>query len=81
MDGFKTTRANTLLHSLAYALRSVRLRGHRLGLTEDERFEVAKETIIELRRRGAWSDLDTEQPVRVGHGPGVALWGNDKKSD
>jgi hypothetical protein len=44
--------------SIAFALRSVRLYGRRLDLTEGERLRVAAETIRELRQHGEWRELD-----------------------
>jgi hypothetical protein len=55
------TKASLLRFSLAYALRRVRLARHRLGLTEEQCYAVADETIREMRRFGGWSDLD--EPV------------------
>ena len=52
------TKGEILRHCIAFALRSVRLSGHRLGLTEDDRMRVADDTMRELRRHGAWKDLD-----------------------
>jgi len=59
------TKGELLKHSLAYALRSVRLYGRRLGLTEEARLLVAAETIRELRKHGEWRELD--DPVDDGH--------------
>jgi hypothetical protein len=39
-------------------LRRVRLARHRLGLTEEQRYPIADETIREMRRFGGWRDLD-----------------------
>jgi hypothetical protein len=52
------TKGEILRHCIAFALRSVRLSSRRLGLTEDDRMRVADDTLRELRRHGAWKDLD-----------------------
>jgi hypothetical protein len=52
------TKGELLRHAIAFALRSVRLSGRRLGLTEDDRMRVADDTLRELRRHGEWRELD-----------------------
>ena len=52
------TKGELLRHAIAFALRSVRLSGRRLGLTEDDRMRVASDTLRELRRHGEWRELD-----------------------
>jgi len=52
------TKGELLRHAIAFALRSVRLCGRRLGLTEDDRMRVASDTLRELRRLGEWRELD-----------------------
>ena len=52
------TKGELLRHAIAFALRSVRLSGRRLGLTEDDRMRLADDTIRELRRYGEWRELD-----------------------
>jgi hypothetical protein len=67
------TKATVLRFSLAYALRGVRLARHRLGLTEEQRYEIADETIREMRRFGGWRDLDEPvepEPVKPSALPG-----------
>jgi len=56
--GMAFTKGELLRHSIAFALRSVRLYGRRLDLTEGERLRVAAETIRELRQHGEWRELD-----------------------
>jgi hypothetical protein len=58
------TKGELLRHGIAFALRSVRLYGRGLGLTEEERLRVAAETIRELRKHGEWRELD--DPVEGG---------------
>jgi hypothetical protein len=62
------TKGELLRHAITFALRSVRLSGRRLGLTEDDRMRVADDTLRELRRYGEWRELDDE----VNGGPAVA---------
>ena len=62
------TKGELLRHAIAFALRSVRLSGRRLGLTEDDRMRVADDTLRELRRYGEWRELDDA----VSGGPTVA---------
>jgi len=56
------TKGSILRFSLAFALRSVKLHlGRRfvpLKLTEEQRDAIADDTIRELRRYGAYRDLD-----------------------
>jgi hypothetical protein len=52
------TKGELLRHAIAFALRSVRLSGRRLGLTEDDRMRIADNTLRELRRHGEWRELD-----------------------
>jgi hypothetical protein len=52
------TKGELLQHAIAFALRSVRLSGRRLRLTEDDRMRVADDTLRELRRHGEWPELD-----------------------
>jgi hypothetical protein len=59
------TKGELLQHSIAFALRSVRLYGRRLGLTEEARLRVAAETVREMRKHGEWRELDD----RVAGGP------------
>ena len=62
------TKGELLRHAIAFALRSVRLSGRRLALTEDDRMRVANDTLRELRRYGEWRELDDG----VDGGPTVA---------
>ena len=52
------TKGELLRHAIAFALRSVRLSGRRLGLTEDDRMRVADDTLRELPRHGESRELD-----------------------
>ena len=64
------TKGELLRHSIALALRSLRLAGRRLGLTEEDRMRVADETLRELRRHGEWVSLMTLWTVAQAlHGP------------
>ena len=58
------TKASILRFYLALALRKVRLAHRRLGLSEEERRQVADDTISELRRYGQFPDLDQELPIQ-----------------
>ena len=62
--GMPYTRAFHLRLALKMALGRVRLGWRKLGLSEEERFRVADETINELRRTGGWRDLDQELEVK-----------------
>jgi hypothetical protein len=61
------TKAELLRFSLAFALSKVRFKRFRLGLTEDERDQIADDTIWHLRKYGAWKELDdvVEAPIAV----------------
>ena len=63
------TKGEILRYCIAFALRSARLNHRRLGLTEDDRARVADNTLRELRKHGAWSDLDDV----IDGGPTAAL--------
>jgi hypothetical protein len=52
------TRADDLKFALAFALRSVRLDRHRLGLSEETRYRIAGETVDHLLRDGRWPELN-----------------------
>ena len=67
--GMAFTKGELLRHAIAFALRSVRLSGRRLGLTEDDRIRVADYTLRELRRYGEWRELDDT----VNGGPTAAV--------
>jgi hypothetical protein len=58
------TKDELLRHSIAFALRNVRLYGRPLRLTEEARLRVAAETIREIRKHGEWRELD--DPVAGG---------------
>jgi hypothetical protein len=65
------TKGSILCFSIAFALSSVRLNRFRLGLSEEQRYEVAERTILELRKHGGWKDLDeTVEPAA----PAQATW-------
>jgi hypothetical protein len=53
-----TTRADSLRFALAFALRNVRLAGHRLGLSEETRYRIADEAVNALVRDGRWPELN-----------------------
>jgi hypothetical protein len=52
------TRADSLKFALAFALRNVRLAGHRPGLSEETRDRVADEAVNQLLRDGRWAELN-----------------------
>jgi hypothetical protein len=60
------TKGELLRHAIAFALRSVRLSGRRLGLTEEERLRVAAEAVREMRKYGEWRELDEPVSARPG---------------
>jgi hypothetical protein len=51
------TRADSLRFALAFALRSVRLMKHPLGLSEETRIRIADTTVNYLIRYGQWPEL------------------------
>lgn len=69
MVGTRITKALTLRGSIAFALRGVKLAvgGRRLKpeLSEDQRYEIADQTVEALRRAG-WKELDDELPPSTG---------------
>lgn len=58
------TRADSLRYALAFALRSVKLARHPLGLTEETRYRIADETIRHLVRDGRWPELNERPELR-----------------
>jgi hypothetical protein len=56
----KSTKGFALCHALARALSSVRLQRFRLGLTEDQRFEIAEAAVQRLQDDGRWPELNEE---------------------
>ena len=76
------TKGSILWFSIAFALRGVKLHlGKRflpLKLSEEQRYAIAADTIRELRRYGAYKDLDDPiEPVHSLTGPETSA----KKSD
>jgi hypothetical protein len=65
------TRGDMLRFAIAFALRRARklVRGLRQGLTEQERYAVADDVVLELKRYGDVWRLDEELPSDSGgHG-------------
>ena len=60
------TRVEILRHSLAYALIGQKVGNRKLGLTEEERFEIADHVIRDLRKHGEWPELDAVVEVPIG---------------
>jgi hypothetical protein len=56
----KSTKGFALWHALARSLGSVRLQRFRLGLTEEQRFEVAEAAVQLLQDDGRWPELHEE---------------------
>jgi hypothetical protein len=64
MDNKPTTKADSLRFALAFALRSVRLAKHRLGLSEETRYRIADEAVNHLVRDERWPELLEESKLR-----------------
>ena len=65
------TRGDMLRFALAFALRRARklVRGLRYGLTEEERYAIADDVVLQLKRYGDVWRLDEELPSGFGgHG-------------
>ena len=58
------THADALKFALAFALRSVRLDRHRLGLSEETRYRIAGEAVDYLIRDGRWPELNQVGELR-----------------
>jgi hypothetical protein len=59
----KSTKGFALYHALAFALSRVRLARFKLGLSEDQRFEIAEATVHRLQEDGRWPELnDVSEP-------------------
>jgi hypothetical protein len=60
------TLAHVLWHALAFAMRDLRLGRYPAGLTEDQRFDLARQTILRLRQKDQWKLLDeVTEPLPV----------------
>ena len=57
-------RADALKFALAFALRSVRLDRHRLGLSEETRYRIAGEAVDRPLRDGRWPELKQTPELR-----------------
>jgi len=64
MDNQPPTRADTFRYALAFALKNVRLARHSLGLSEEQRYEIADRTIAELTKYGGWPELNDRPELR-----------------
>src|SRR2546423_3094768 len=60
------TRVEILRFSLAYALIGRKVGNRKLGLTEEERYEIADHVIRDLRKHGEWPELDAVIEVPIG---------------
>jgi hypothetical protein len=64
MDSPPPTRADSLRYALAFALRSVRLAKHPLGMSEETRYRIADQTVNYLLRYGRWPELNDRPELR-----------------
>lgn len=62
------TKADQLVHALAYALRGIKAKGRAGTLSEEDRYAIAKAVVGRLRERGDPWGLDDELPPFF-HGP------------
>jgi len=62
------TRADQLVHALAFALRGIKAKGRAGTLSEEDRYAIAKAVVDRLRERGDPWDLDGQLPPFF-HGP------------
>jgi hypothetical protein len=61
------TKGDLLIYALAFELARVRLERGKLALREEERYQLARDTVAQMRKRGGWCDLDDPIAVQVGH--------------
>jgi len=69
----KSTKGFALWHALAMALSKVRLARFRLGLSEEQRYEVAGDTVRMLQDDGRWpelNDISEPRPPAPSRSPG-----------
>ena len=52
------TRGDLLRFAIAFALRKLRFKRAPLGLTEEQRTQLADDAVTEMRRCGGWQSLD-----------------------
>jgi hypothetical protein len=62
------TRADQLVHALAYALRGIKAQGRAGTLAEEDRYAIAQLVVDKLRESGDPWHLDAELPPFF-HGP------------
>lgn len=59
----KSTKGFALYHALAMALTKVRLARFKLGLSEEQRYEIAENVVHRLQQDGRWPELnDVSEP-------------------
>lgn len=75
--GGRSTKAELLRYSLAYALGNVKFLGRGLKtfkITEADRYQIADSAIAQLRQHSPWrEELDEVREPPVGHG-GAGRW-------
>jgi hypothetical protein len=52
------TKGDLLRFAIAFAMRKLRFKRAPLGLTEEERYRLADDTVKEMQRCGGWQSLD-----------------------
>lgn len=65
MDGH--TKGDLLRYAIAFALTRVRFQRRKLELSEQDRYRIAADTVVELRSHGQWKELDDVVNPSVGH--------------
>jgi hypothetical protein len=67
------TKGELLRYAIAFALMRVRFKRRKLELSEADRYQIAADTVAELRKNGQWRELDdvVNPPV----GPSVSTGG------
>ena len=61
------TKGELLRYAIAFALMRVRFKRRKLELSEADRYQIATDTVAELRKNGQWRELDDVVNPPVGH--------------
>ena len=61
------TKGELLQYAIAFALTRVRFRRRKLEWSEADRYQIAADTVGELRKNGQWKELEDVVNPPVGH--------------
>jgi hypothetical protein len=61
------TKGELLRYAIAFALTRVRFKRRKLELSEADRYQIAADTVGELRKNRQWKELDDVVNPPIGH--------------